>query len=98
MKRPARVVLSLSIAATTLLLIGCGSSPTQPSGGGASNTGVGGTTTLSGGDVLVDASKDGGVWWFPSPAPSHKARTIKGRHSPTPSERGAAVSMKLGVA
>jgi hypothetical protein len=80
MKHPARVVLAFSFAAIAFVSIGCGSSPTAPSAGGGS--GVGGPTMTTGGDVLVDASKDGGVWWFPQ----------AGSYSPTSGHQGKALA------
>ena len=64
----SRVGLSLSLVAA-LLAGACDSPPTTPSGQNRNGAlGIAGADT-SLPHVLIDASRDGGVWWFPQVAP-----------------------------
>lgn len=77
--RVGLAVTSLCFVVALITATGCGgssSSPTQPSVFGGSGAGP---TVTPGAQVLIDASKDGGVWWFPQSGPFNPANPHQGK-------------------
>ena len=59
-----------------LAITGCQKSVQEIKDDGRSSAQIAGDSTSSDSNILVDASKDGGVWWFPQAPPSFSSRKI----------------------